>query len=216
MTRAGRQSGAVTMLGTGTTVAAPQTLPRGRGAQKPPKTAVGTDRDATRILGLDLALNVTGWCMLAAGQPEAHGTFHLPERGKNQPIAVWLNRRAVELGRQVGLLISMHRPEVVGYEFPDMARPTWSGGSKGREFSAVQGLSRAEGFLVALWPSIGRGARLVSVPMTEAKRAAAGRPGATKDQVAFGLRTYRGFDLTGWGPDEVDALAVAVAAREAL
>lgn len=171
----------------------------------------------TRVLGLDLAMGTTGWCLLVGGQPEAHGSFDLPKSTrKGESTAAFLSRRAAELGQQVGLLVRCHRPEIVGYEYPDVPRPFWSGGSKGREFSAVQGLSRAEGFLIALWPHIGQGARLVSVPMTAAKTLVTGRPGANKDQVAYYLHVERRWNLKGWTPDEVDAAAVALVARETL
>lgn len=184
---------------------------------KLPKTASGASGDRTRVLGLDLAMQHTGWCLLVGGRPEAHGTIDLPTyQRRGESLAAFLGRRAEELGRQVGLLIATHRPELVGYEFPDRVRGYHAGGSKGREFHAVQGLSRAEGFLVALWPAIGRGARLMAVPMTEAKRAACGRETASKDQVAWGLVTHRGWNLRGWTPDQVDAAAVALAAREGL
>lgn len=122
----------------------------------------------------------------------------------------------MELARLVSLLVTQHRPELVAYEYPDETRPSWSGGSKGREFLAVQGLSRAEGFLVAQWPAIGGGAHLVAVPVSVAKRVATGRTNASKDQVSYALRTYKGWDLTGWTTDEVDAASIALAAREGI
>ena len=207
----------VHLLGTGITIADPSPGRRRTPPIGPPRTAVTTSTRPTRVLGLDLALGTTGWCMLVAGRPEAHGAFDLPAyQRKGESLAGLLGRRADELAHQVGVLVATHRPELVGYEFPDVPRPFWSGGNKGREFSAVQGLSRAEGFLVALWPQIGQGTRLVAVPMRLAKRTVTGRVGATKDQVSFALRTYRGFDLRGWTEDEVDAAAVALAARELL
>ena len=179
-----------------------------------PKLATIDPEQATRVLGLDLAIGTTGWAFLLAGRPVAHGSFALPDRGRNETLAHWLGRRAVELARQVALLVSCHAPEVVGYEFPDSPRPVWSGGTKGREFHATQGLARAEGMLVAAWPSIGGAARLVAVPSSHVRRVSAGRANATKDQVSYGLRVYRGWDLTGWTEDAVDAAAVALAARE--
>jgi len=70
--------------------------------------------------------------------------------------------------------------------------------------------------LAALWPTCGRGLPLVSVTASEARRLATGRTGATKEQVAYALRTYRGWDLAGWSEDEVDAASVALATREGI
>ena len=170
----------------------------------------------TVVLGLDLAIQTTGWALLVGGRPDAHGVFTLPDRRRGEPLAAWLMRRAEELARQIDVLLFAHTPEIVGYEYPDSPRQSWSGGAKGREFHAVQGLSRAEGMLLALWPTCGRGLPLVAVPASEARRLATGRPGATKEQVAYALRTYRGWDLAGWGEDEVDAASVALAAREGI
>lgn len=204
------------MLGTGVVVPAERPSAQ-RGGPQPPRTAIGAAKHATRVLGLDLAMGTTGWCLLVGGEPQAHGSFDLPDyQRKGEGLAMFLRRRADELARQVALLVKTHRPEIVGYEYPDMARPHYSGGSKGREFTAVQGLSRAEGFLIARWDAIGAGARLVAVPMSEAKRLATGRPGATKDQVAWALVTHQGWNLRGWTPDQVDAASVALAAREQL
>lgn len=75
---------------------------------------------------------------------------------------------------------------------------------------AAASLTRSRG------PTCGRGLPLVAVPASEARRLATGRPGATKEQVAYALRTYRGWDLAGWGEDEVDAASVALAAREGI
>lgn len=208
-----RQPDTVTMLGAGHTIR----VETGRRVLPAPAMPADASIEATRILGLDLAMGTTGWCLLVGGRPEAHGSFDLPGRPHvREGLASFLRRRADELARQVGLLVRTHRPEIVGYEYPDLARPHYSGGSKGREFAAVQGLSRAEGFLIARWDAIGGDARLVAVPMSEAKRLVAGRPGATKDQVAWALVTYRQWNLRGWTPDQVDAAAVALAAREML
>jgi Holliday junction resolvasome RuvABC endonuclease subunit len=180
----------------------------------PPKPRDAGSPDATRVLGLDLSIGTTGYALLVAGHPAEHGSFGLPDRARNETLASWLGRRAAELRRQVKLLVDTHRPEVVAYEFTDQPRPSWSGGSKGREFGAVQGLSRAEGMLVALWPTIGGNVRLEAVGASEARRTATGRVNASKDQVRQALMTYRRWDVSRWTEDEVDAAAIALAARE--
>lgn len=172
--------------------------------------------NATRVLGLDLAARTTGYAMLVGGEPVDHGAFTLPDRARNESLASWMERRSAELGRHIGLLIARHTPEVVGFEVIDETRPSWSGGSKGREMVVSQALGRAQGMLVAQWRLLGGGARLVAVPVTLAKRTATGQVNASKDQVAYGLRVFRGFDLTGWDHDSIDALAIALAAREAI
>lgn len=216
-----RPRGTVLPLGLGAGAAVDGPRPRlGTPTGRPPRstapgTAPGTTGAPTRVLGLDLAINTTGWCLLVGGMPAAHGTFEIARHHrKGEGVASWLGRRAADLAAQVRLLVTRYSPEVVGYEYPDTPRPGWSGGNKGREFSAVQGLSRAEGFLVAMWPAIGGGVRLVAVPASIGRRSLTGRVGATKDQVNYALRTYRGYDLTGWGEDEVDAAAIALAVRE--
>jgi Holliday junction resolvasome RuvABC endonuclease subunit len=216
----------VTVLGAGHTVRVEtgRDIPSVPGPVRvgnPPDAAATAADAATRVLGLDLAIGTTGWCLLVGGRPAAHGHFALPERLRRkageEPLADWLARRSVALGEQVGILLRTHRPEIVGYEYPNVARPHYSGGSKGREFAAVQGLARAEGMLVTLWTAIGGGIPLVSVPVTDVKMAATGRINANKDQIRLALMgPPRGWDLARWTDDEVDAAAVAVAAREML
>lgn len=204
---------AVRMLGTGISVPVAEREPARRRTPPPaPRTATGMQ--PTRVLGLDLAIGTTGWCLLVSGQPAAHGSFKLPDRAKQETLAHWLERRAADLKHHVTFLVANHRPEIVAYEYPDTWRRSWSGGTKGREFMAVQGLSRAEGMLVALWSSVGNPPRLMAVSTSDAKRTVTGRVDASKDQVAWALRTHRGWDLRGWTADEVDAGAVALTARE--
>lgn len=215
------RAGSGTVMGPDRTENAPQTATAGQrgrfGSNKPP-TAVAapesSESHATRVLGLDLAASTTGYCLLVGGRPEAHGSFTLPDRRRRESLSSWLSRRSEELGRQVMLLVSTHRPELVGWEYPDTYRRSWSGGTKAREFVVAQALGRTQGMLVTLWPQIGAGVRLVEVSTSDAKRLAAGRVDASKDQVNYGLRTYRGWDLRGWTEDAVDAAAVALAARE--
>lgn len=182
----------------------------------PPKPAAVATHDATRVLGLDLSIGTTGWALLVAGQPAAHGSFTLPDRRQHESLARWLGRRSEELAHHVRLLVSKHDPELVAYEYPDTWRRSWSGGTKGREFMAVQGLARAEGMLVTIWQARGGLPPLHSVSTSDAKRIAAGRVDAGKDQVRWALQTYRQWDLSGWTADEVDAAAVALAAREGM
>lgn len=203
-------------LGSGTAVAVPSSLRRRPPPKLPPVAVAVGDHDATRVLGLDLSARTTGYAMLVGGRPVDHGSFVLPDRARGESLAHWMERRAAELARHVDLLVSKHRPEIVGFEVIDETRPSWSGGSKGREMVVAQALGRAQGALVALWPRIGGAARLVAVGVGDAKRTATGRVTSTKDQVRYGLMTRYGFDLTGWTDDESDGLAVALAAREAL
>jgi Holliday junction resolvasome RuvABC endonuclease subunit len=205
---------AVRALGAGHLLADPQPSRRRTPPIRPPAPPRTKAIDATRVLGLDLAARTTGYAMLVGGAVVDHGAFTLPDRAKGETTAHWMERRAAELGRQVDLLVSRHRPEVVGFEVIDETRPAWSGGSKGREMVVSQALGRAQGALVAQWARIGGGSRLVAVPVSTAKRLATGRVNASKDQVAYGLRVMRGYDLAGWSDDAVDALAIALAARE--
>jgi hypothetical protein len=192
-------------------------MPRRGRRPPPPTTRTATAApDPRRILGLDLAMGTTGWALLNRGWPEAHGSFALPDRRRGEPLAAWLTRRAAEMARQLDVLLYAQAPEAVGYEFPDGPRPSWSGGSKGREFNAVQGLSRAEGMLVALWPTCGRGLPLVSVPASEMRRIVTGQVNANKQQVAWALATYRRWDVRGWTEDEVDAGGIALATPEVM
>lgn len=203
----------VRLLGLPGTVQIPKSAPR-RPAPPTPATAVA--QDATRVLGLDLSIGTTGWALLVGGQPAAHGSFTLPDRRRNESLANWLGRRSEELAHHVRLLVSKHDPEMVAYEYPDTWRRSWSGGTKGREFMAVQGLARDEGMLITIWWIRGGLPPLVSVSTSDAKRIAAGRVDASKDQVRWALQTYRQWDLSGWTTDEVDAAAVALAAREGI
>jgi Holliday junction resolvasome RuvABC endonuclease subunit len=208
----------VILSGTGTSIAV-DGPPCAQARSGRPKGAVSGSAaipNATRVLGLDLAARTTGYAMLVGGEPVDHGSFTLPDRARNESLASWMERRSAELGRHVGLLIRRHAPEIVGFEVIDETRPSWSGGSKGREMVVSQALGRAQGMLVAQWRLIGGGARLAAVPITLAKRTATGRVNASKAQVAYGLRTFYGFDLRGWNDDESDALSIALAAREML
>lgn len=209
----------MTLLGAGMTLADPEPSRQRTPPIRPPRigarTAVASS-DATRVLGLDLAMQTTGWCMLIGGQPAAHGTFHLPDRRKGESLASWLTRRSDELGRQVELLVALHCPEVVGFETPDTYRRAWSGGTKGREFEVSLALGRVQGFLVAQWRVIGQGAELSAVTTSDAKRVATGRVDASKDQVAYHLRVTQRWDLTGWCSDEIDAAAIALAVWEGM
>jgi Holliday junction resolvasome RuvABC endonuclease subunit len=159
-------------------------------------------------------MGTTGWCVITRGRPVAHGVFHLPDRRRAEPLADWMGRRAAALAEQVRLLVLTLRPEIVGFEYPDTYRRAWSGGTKGREFEVSQALGRVQGFLVAAWPEIGQGARLVAVSTSEAKRTVTGRVTANKDQVRLHLALDYRWDLSGWSDDESDAGAVALAALQ--
>lgn len=215
MPRRSLMSRGIRTLGNGAVVTGAEVramMPRRGPAPRPPRAHANPL--PTRVLGLDLAARCTGWCLLVGGMPAAHGSFILPDRRHREMLAGWMQRRADELGRQVAVLVSTHRPDVTGFEVIDETRPSWSGGSKGREMVVSQALGRAQGVLVAHWPVIGAGTRLVAVPIGAAKQAAIGRVNANKDQVRAGLMTSRGWDLIGWTDDETDAAAVALVARE--
>lgn len=217
MARRGRPSG-LYQLGAGRVERAAKSTLAGRTAPQALRVAPEASRASQRVLGLDLAMGTTGWCLLAGGRAVEHGSFMLPDRLRRksgeEPLADWLGRRAEELARQVGLLVRLHTPDLVGYEYPDTYRRAWSGGSKGREFEVCQALGRVQGFLIARWPEIGGDARLVAVSTSDAKRTATGRVDANKAQVKWALATLRGFDVARWGDDESDALAVALAVTE--
>lgn len=184
-----------------------------RSAAKPPTSVLPVARPEV-VLGLDLAMGVTGWCVLNLGQPKHHGSFELPQRRVREPLVSWLARRAEVLRQNVSMLIQRYDPDVTCYEYPDKPRSAWSGGTKGREFHAMQGLSRVEGFLVALWPQIAPDGVLAAISTSEAKVAATGRVAATKAQVKWTLMTYRGWDLSTWSDDESDAASICLAAWE--
>lgn len=207
-------AGRVRQLGSGATLEASGRPLAPRTAPKPARVSLEPTSAPERILGLDLAMGLTGWCMLLDGRPGAHGTFALPSRRKDEPLADWLGRRAEELARQVRLLRVLHEPEVVAFEYPDTYRRSWSGGTKGREFEVSLALGRVQGFLVARWPEIGGDARLVAVSTSDAKRTVTGRVDASKDQVRMHLALDYRWDIAGWSDDESDAGAVALAAAD--
>lgn len=208
----------VRLLGTGMALDAPGAGHRARrAAGVPPNTTQVPENAPGRVLGLDLAARCTGWCLLVDGRPACHGSFDQPERPRrHESLAAFWGRRAGVLSEQMQILLSMHRPDVVAFEYPDRPRSAWSGGSKGREFQAVHALGRAQGFLVALWPQIGCGARLVAVSTSDAKRTATGRVDSSKEQVRYELWARRQWDLVGWTLDETDAAAIALVAREGI
>lgn len=210
------KSDAMVMLGAGTAHGLVMRAERPK-AIHPPRNPIPLPKKSpalTRVLGLDLSINTTGWCMLVDGQPSAHGYFTLPQKRKNERLAAWLLRRCDELERQIRHLMAVHAPDCVAFEYPDTYRRVWSGGSKGREFVVAQALGRAQGFLLALWPFMGDGKALVAISTSDAKRIATGRVDANKDQVRYALMTYRKWDLSRWTDDESDAAAVALAAYE--
>lgn len=205
-----RRSSSLWQLGGGAVMPSKSPL-EARTGPKAPRVAPGTILPATRVLGLDLSMQRTGYCVVAGGRPEARGTFKLPDRRRNEPLAAWLGRRADILAVEVRLLVSAHRPELVAFEYPDTYRRSWSGGSKGREFEVSQALGRVQGFLIAAWPEIGDGIPLVAVSTSEAKRTVTGSAAASKAQVRLHLALDFRWDLAGWSEDESDAGAVCLA-----
>jgi Holliday junction resolvasome RuvABC endonuclease subunit len=166
-----------------------------------------------RVLAFDLAIGVTGWCVLDPGPIRLDGGhFQLPDRRTREDRAAWNRRRLQAMGTHVRGLIQRWEPGVVAYEYPDKPRAAWSGGSKGREFHAMAGLALAEGFLLAILNDIAYPPftqRAVST--SEAKRTTTGAVDASKKQVRRMIEIRTGWRLDELQDDEVDSLAVGLA-----
>jgi Holliday junction resolvasome RuvABC endonuclease subunit len=170
------------------------------------------------LLALDLAADKTGWAALGPGPTVlATGTYRTPDRQKGEARPDWLLRRMLKVELEVAGLLSRFGPTILAYEFPDRPRGAFAGGSKGREFHAMQGLANAEGLLVAVlrrWNG-----RKVAVGASVAKKCVTTNRDAPKEVVRSWLGgTIPGYGLPveGLGDDEVDAIAVGVTALEFL
>jgi Holliday junction resolvasome RuvABC endonuclease subunit len=171
------------------------------------------------VLALDLAIGTTGWAVLDSVVDTVRlrraGHFTLPDRRKSESRASWNRRRYQAMRLQVRNLVSTYAPLLVAWEYPDSPRTIWSGGNKGREFHAMQGLGMAEGFILAILNEIPTpGMEQLAISTTEAKRAATGQQrGASKQQVRRWLTIRLGaLVIDQLTDDEVDAVAVGMAA----
>lgn len=173
-----------------------------------------------KLIALDLSLTSTGVAVVDSSTPPAswlHRTLKTPSRPKGVPETVHdLARYRAFSGPLVGLL-QTHRPDILAVEVTRHAHQYKHGRhtTKGSEFLAGLYLGTARGWLVgALGLAAAYGTptpEIVLVESSTAKAAVTGnraaRKGAVRDLLADQLAT----DLTAWGDDEVDALAVALA-----
>lgn len=180
-------------------------------------------------LGLDLSLTGTGWVLL-------HGTFDdylerrsnaaLFQKGVIKPRArrkdegdwEWNRERSLSFQAQIQRVIGMYKPQVIVVEvsqkvFARKGDEATSGRfGAGAQYRAGQGLGRAMGWLDGALNDYDAGAfKVVSSSIEVAKKAITGNGQASKDNVADHLRQVYGWDLKGWDPNEIDALALALA-----
>lgn len=178
-------------------------------------TAIGVGE---ALLSLDLAAETTGWAVLEAGpRLIASGTYRTPDRKKGESRPDWLLRRLLKVEMEVAALLGRFGPTILAYEFPDRPRGAFAGGSKGREFHAMQGLANAEGLLVAVlrrWTG-----KKVAVGASVAKKCVTTNREAAKSVVKSwlgGTNPGYGLEVEGLSDDEIDAIAVGVTALEFL
>lgn len=200
----------VRLLGVGASVAIE---PVQRRPRKPSEVGQLFPR-STRVLGLDLAIVTTGFALIDGGKLHAAGSIKLgdsPRARETRPA--FILRRSAELYRDIKGLVDEYEPAVIAYEYPDVARPHYSGGTKGREFLVARALGQAEVMLVLAVANMAP--TLVSVPMTAAKRRLTGRPGATKGQIRDAVARIVGQGVVEQlTDDQSDAISIAYAVLE--
>lgn len=208
---------AVRMLGTGQQATAavddifgPARAPRPRREADVPQAA-----PFSSVLGLDLALGTTGWCLIRdspkGARPIAHGSFVLPGTARKDEGPAGLDeRRFLALGEHVQQLYREHAPDYIAYEYPDkIGRGWWA--DQNRQPLTPYYLGIARGLLVAVLSAILAPDHVLPVPMGGAKRRVAGSPQASKERVRLCLESRHGWDVRGWTLDQTDAGAVALA-----
>jgi Holliday junction resolvasome RuvABC endonuclease subunit len=183
-----------------------RSLRRRRGP--PPVKAIETVPTASRVLGLDLALR-TGWAVVADGRLLMLGSFSLPAAPHvNERRPAFLLRRRHVLAKEVEPIVREYRPDVVAYEYTDMARPAWSHGSKGREQVVASAHGILEGFLLPILDELS--VQIMAIPSRSARQVVTGRVDAPKEYVRLTLQARLGLDLSSLTEDEVDAAMIAL------
>lgn len=163
------------------------------------------------VLGLDLALNITGWAVLDV-EPDkflAGGLIQTPSRRSKEELADWQGRRIGALADGILKLTQEYQPALLCYEYPDYVRSVWAGGTKGRESHAMYGLGFAAGALRAILLLQAPQVILRAVSTSEAKKLFTGIKTATKAGVAEFARLRYGEVVKDMPPDVTDAVAVA-------
>lgn len=176
------------------------------------------------VTALDLSLTATG---LFHGDPtDPKAVFTLaeiatPDRRKDESDISWNARRYNLFSGTLLTHLQEQRPNLLVIEITTHAHqmvtkngkrtPT----SRGHEFRAGLGLGRAIGWIDAvLVLAQAYGCLPATVETIEAKTVklrVAGAQAASKDAVKAALKTYFGWDTTGWRESQIDALAVGVA-----
>ena len=146
------------------------------------------------ILGFDPGTQVTGWGVVRNGRPlEMVGVGVVrPKRGEP------LESRLKTIYDEALKLIGKYKPTVVAVEDPFV----------GKSVSSALALGQARGVL--LLAAAQRDLPVVSYSPRAVKAAVVGRGGATKEQVAFMVRTLLGLREEPKPLDASDALAVAL------
>jgi Holliday junction resolvasome RuvABC endonuclease subunit len=203
---------AVRLLGTGTQVDDVFAKPRKRRVYTP--AVVPTVPEDARVVGFDLALGTTGWCVVEAGQCLAFGSFTLPDRPlKGDTFPASLDQRRYEtLCQRVQAVVADHDPDYLAFEYPDRVGRGWWDQKRGPLTPYYLGLARGM-FVAVAWPVM-TFAKLLPVPMLGAKRAITGTEAASKERVRLALHERFGWDVREMTLDQTDAGAIALAVFE--
>ncbi len=180
-----------------------------------------------RVLALDLSLNHTGYAILTdpyeayldrTAGTVAHGSIKTPGRRHGETDWAWNRRRSLSFQENVLHLIGAVDPTVIVVEVSKKvfarqgAEATGGRYGAGAQYRAGQGLGRAMGWLDGALNDFDAGDfEVASSDIEVAKRAITGRSNASKEAVHDFLERIYGWDLTGWDPNEVDALSLGLA-----
>ncbi|MFH0882011.1 MAG: crossover junction endodeoxyribonuclease RuvC [bacterium] len=146
------------------------------------------------ILGFDPGTQVTGWGAVQNGRPLRMLGVGIVRPKRGEPLEL----RLKTIYDEALLLIDRHKPSVVVVEDPFV----------GKSVSSALALGQARGVL--LLAAAQRNLPVVSYSPRSIKAAVVGRGSASKEQVAFMVRTLLGLREAPQPLDASDALAVAL------
>ena len=147
------------------------------------------------VLGIDPGTAITGWGVVSKDADDPHlvdyGTI---DTSKNSPLP----QRLLTIHRELGEIISQHRPDDVAVEKLFFSKNVRTALSVGQARGVVL-LAVAEG-----------GVPLYEYTPLEVKQSVVGYGRATKDQVQQLVKMLLGLDFVPQPDDAADAIAVAI------
>ena len=156
-------------------------------------------RAAPVVMGVDPGTAVTGFGVVAPGPRATTSRMELvacgairTSRGRS------LHERLYEIHREVGALIDRYSPAVMSLE----------SAFQGRNARSALTLGQARGAIVVA--AVGRGVAVAEYAPAQIKRAVAGNGAATKEQIAFMVRSHLGLKTDPTPSDAADGVAAAL------